>query len=60
VRLLCNYLQVMIRIYVTEVLVGEDNPVFDGIFEFCSISAGGTVGKAITIQMIDASSSRDN
>jgi hypothetical protein len=28
-----------------EVLVGDDNPAFDGVFEFCSISAGGTIGK---------------
>jgi len=27
-----------------EVLVGEDNPAFDGLFEFCSISAGGSIG----------------
>ncbi|KAL1926372.1 hypothetical protein VTP01DRAFT_5893 [Rhizomucor pusillus] len=26
--------------------VGEDCPVFEGLFEFCSISAGGTVGAA--------------
>lgn len=28
-----------------EVLVGEDNPAFDGVFEFCSISAGGSIGE---------------
>ena len=27
-----------------EVLVGEDNPAFEGVFEFCSISAGGSIG----------------
>jgi histone deacetylase 1/2 len=26
------------------VLIGEDNPVFEGVFEFCSISAGGSIG----------------
>lgn len=26
------------------VLTGEDNPAFDGLFEFCAISAGGSVG----------------
>ena len=25
-------------------LVGDDNPPFEGVFEFCSISAGGSVG----------------
>ncbi|VDB99541.1 unnamed protein product [Peniophora sp. CBMAI 1063] len=30
-------------------LVGYDNPVFDGIFEFCSISAGGTLAAAKAI-----------
>lgn len=28
----------------TRFLVGEDNPAFDGVFEFCSISAGGSLG----------------
>ncbi|KAJ8517772.1 hypothetical protein ONZ45_g5102 [Pleurotus djamor] len=27
-------------------LVGEDNPAFEGLFEFCSISAGGSIGAA--------------
>ncbi len=27
------------------VLTGEDNPAFDGLFEFCSISAGGSLGE---------------
>ncbi|KAI8048802.1 hypothetical protein BDF22DRAFT_729552 [Syncephalis plumigaleata] len=26
--------------------VGEDCPIFDGLFEFCSISAGGSIGSA--------------
>lgn len=26
------------------VLMGEDNPAFEGLFEFCSISAGGSIG----------------
>ena len=26
------------------VLVGDDNPPFEGVFEFCSISAGGSIG----------------
>ncbi|THH14176.1 hypothetical protein EW146_g6128 [Bondarzewia mesenterica] len=30
----------------TRFLVGEDNPGFEGIFEFCSISAGGTIAAA--------------
>ena len=25
--------------------VGEDCPVFDGLYEYCQLSAGGTVGK---------------
>lgn len=29
---------------VPTVLVGEDNPAFEGVFEFCSISAGGSIG----------------
>ena len=30
------------------VLTGEDNPAFDGLFEFCSISAGGSLGGGVT------------
>lgn len=30
------------------VLVGEDNPAFEGVFEFCSISAGGSIGQSIS------------
>jgi len=26
--------------------VGDDCPVFDGLFDFCSISAGGSMGNA--------------
>lgn len=25
--------------------VGEDCPVFDGMYEFCQLSAGGSIGK---------------
>lgn len=25
--------------------IGEDCPVFDGLFEFCQLSAGGSAGK---------------
>lgn len=25
--------------------VGEDCPVFDGLFEFCQLSTGGSIGK---------------
>lgn len=27
--------------------VGEDCPVFDGLFEFCQLSVGGSVGELI-------------
>ncbi|KAG7086764.1 hypothetical protein E1B28_002696 [Marasmius oreades] len=30
----------------TRFLVGEDNPAFEGLFEFCSISAGGSIAAA--------------
>ncbi|KAF9524494.1 histone deacetylase RPD3 [Crepidotus variabilis] len=30
----------------TRFLVGEDNPAFEGVFEFCSISAGGSISAA--------------
>jgi len=28
--------------------MGEDNPTFEGLFEFCSISAGGSIGESIS------------
>ena len=28
--------------------VGEDCPVFDGLYEFCQISTGGSVGMALS------------
>jgi histone deacetylase 1/2 len=34
-----------------QVLVGDDNPAFDGVFEFCSISAGGTIGTRLTVHL---------
>ncbi len=34
------------------VLTGEDNPAFDGLFEFCSISAGGSLGRSLTYSCI--------
>lgn len=37
-------LSILIAISCT-VMVGEDNPPFEGVFEFCSISAGGSIGK---------------
>ncbi|KAN0096985.1 hypothetical protein V8E55_001431 [Tylopilus felleus] len=30
----------------TRFLMGEDNPAFEGLFEFCSISAGGSIAAA--------------
>ncbi|KAI6017011.1 hypothetical protein PISMIDRAFT_687846 [Pisolithus microcarpus 441] len=33
----------------TRFLVGEDNPAFEGVFEFCSISAGGSIAAAQSI-----------
>lgn len=26
--------------------VGDDCPIFDGLFEYCSISAGGSMGES--------------
>jgi histone deacetylase 1/2 len=31
---------------ISTVLTGDDNPVFEGLFEFCTISAGGSVAAA--------------
>lgn len=36
----------------TRFLVGEDNPAFDGLFEFCSISAGGSVGASLPFKAL--------
>jgi hypothetical protein len=32
---------------ISKVLVGEDNPAFEGVFELCFISAGGFIGISI-------------
>ncbi|CAH9104445.1 unnamed protein product [Cuscuta europaea] len=34
--------------------VGEDCPVFDGIFKFCQASAGGSIGAAVKLNRQDA------
>ncbi|XP_027329893.1 histone deacetylase 6-like [Abrus precatorius] len=34
--------------------VGEDCPVFDGLFDFCSASAGGSIGAAVRLNRADA------
>ncbi|KAM0938056.1 putative histone deacetylase [Dioscorea sansibarensis] len=34
--------------------VGEDCPVFDGLFEFCQASAGGSLGAAVKLNRADA------
>lgn len=31
--------------FISLVNVGEDCPVFDGMYEFCQLSAGGSIGK---------------
>lgn len=33
------------------VLVGEDNPAFEGVFEFCSISAGGSICAPVNLHL---------
>lgn len=32
--------------------VGEDCPVFDGLYEFCQLSAGGSIGKAMKYRTV--------
>ncbi|KAL9314092.1 hypothetical protein ACSQ67_019544 [Phaseolus vulgaris] len=34
--------------------VGEDCPVFDGLFDFCRASAGGSIGAAVRLNRADA------
>jgi acetoin utilization deacetylase AcuC-like enzyme len=41
------YLLVMV-IWLHLVNVGEDCPVFDGMYEFCQLSAGGSIGTCFT------------
>uniref|UniRef100_A0A672UWM8 histone deacetylase n=6 Tax=Neoaves TaxID=3078114 RepID=A0A672UWM8_STRHB len=36
-------------LYSFQVNVGEDCPVFDGLFEFCQLSAGGSVASAVKL-----------
>lgn len=37
-------LSAYLLLIVLTVLMGEDNPAFEGVFDFCSISAGGSIG----------------
>ena len=32
--------------------VGEDCPVFDGMYEFCQLSAGGSVGESFLASVV--------
>lgn len=34
--------------------VGEDCPVFDGLFEFCQLSTGGSVGMILGLRLLPA------
>lgn len=34
--------------------VGEDCPVFDGLFEFCQLSTGGSVGRILELRLLPA------
>lgn len=36
-------------LFVSTVNVGEDCPVFDGLYEFCQLSAGGSVAAAVKL-----------
>ncbi|CAI9112707.1 OLC1v1013185C1 [Oldenlandia corymbosa var. corymbosa] len=40
--------------YLKRFNVGEDCPVFDGLFEFCQASAGGSIGAAVKLNRQDA------
>ena len=41
----CPFLHIYSPFFGLSVNVGEDCPVFDGLFEFCQLSAGGSAGK---------------
>ena len=47
--IICPYLYPHMH---TVVNVGEDCPVFDGLYEFCQLSAGGSIGKMICIPLM--------
>lgn len=36
-------------LFLITVNVGEDCPVFDGLYEFCQLSAGGSVAAAVKL-----------
>lgn len=53
---LCRYLPTIFQITSSvsnnifiSVNVGEDCPVFDGLYEFCQLSAGGSVAAAVKL-----------
>ena len=39
------FLYLFIPVSLLSVNVGEDCPVFDGLFEFCQLSTGGSIGE---------------
>lgn len=45
---LCKFFQQFLFSYFL-VNVGEDCPVFDGLYEFCQLSTGGSVGRYFEI-----------
>lgn len=42
----CTYPSRHVTPLIRAVLIGEDCPAFEGLFEFCSISAGGSISAA--------------
>ena len=48
-------LSAYLLLIVLTVLMGEDNPAFEGVFDFCSISAGGSIGSCSSFVLYLAS-----
>lgn len=44
----------LISCVAVSVNVGEDCPVFDGLFEFCQLSTGGSIGKQQIVILINS------
>ena len=55
----CAYSHLAICPMLTIDNVGDDCPIFDGLFEYCSISAGGSMGTRLMCKIARLTSQRE-
>ena len=50
---ICLHTHIIYLLLLFAVNVGEDCPVFDGLYEFCQLAIGGSVGKSSSHTLIE-------